>query len=190
MLHVLDYKSFVIESQRYISEITQEEVPKIIEEIKAKLLPYLNIGEENISFIGSAGKLKAGEISYNINLAICEKTLIENNIDETTGLKLEPGKTLNYIKEVAGNLGYQCVLSNKKLLLDWPMAQRKLKGVVEVRIQTTPNLEWLNFTRHAPNLNEDSEFPGKYREALLQSIVESIQKKILSYSDNKGTIRI
>lgn len=183
MKYILEYNSFsILESEDYVllSGIKQKDVHIIKDDIIKNLLPLLLLKEEDLFFAGSAGKLSdPEEISKNINIIIDSKSLIDsNNFDISV---------LDFLKSQVDRLKYNSVIKdNDSLLVDWPFNDMN----IDVIIHPSLNYDWIKFTRYCPDiLNGESEYNGKYREAILSAITESINKKIVSYDDQNDNVR-
>lgn|SRR5574343_443383 len=161
-----------------------------------KHLSYLfNLGDDDFSFVGSAGKLRDEQPSYNINVGINKNNLFGNN-------KVSQDTLDDFLKDRMKVLGYQHQISsedNDDVYLLWDAQDpeeeisesKKETKKISVHCHLTENFDWLNFSRYCPNLkNGESEYPSKYKEVLLTSIVnESFNKKILEYFDLNDTVK-
>lgn len=182
---MLNFIEFVNESLVYSEGIKQKDVPKTQKFLKENLLQLLRITENDISFIGSAGKKKnLDEYSHNINVAIdLNKLLKENNLD------IEDLET--FIPLQFKRINVKPVKENNKFIFKYPInGNFKRKDSVEVHLELVENLEWISFSRYSPNLRKnESKYTSKYREALFNAIVKTVNKKIVSYFDMNEKVK-
>lgn len=184
MKYVLDYNYFLLESKDFFQEgIKQNQVSLTKEHIIETLLPLLRLKEEDVSFIGSAGKLlNPDDISHNIDFIIDkDKFISSNNIKDNAQKTL-----LTYFDR----LGYKSKVKDEDTItVEWPIEGNEDSNFIELIIELSDNFEWVSFARYSPTLHTgESKYQGKYRTALLSSIVESLDKKVISYSDKNDTV--
>lgn len=177
MNYIISYEKFKLnESLKYSSGINQQNVPETIQHIKDNLLPLLRLKEENVAFIGSAGKKINQEQSYNINLGIEIKILLENN-------DIDDNDVFEFIKNQVKRLKYDIDVFKEKnrIVISWPISGLNEKHI-ELHLQLSNNLDWLKFIRYSPDLNKnESKYTGKHREFLLETISNNLEKKIINY---------
>lgn len=183
MKYILDYNKFLIfEKYDYslITGLNQSDILIVKDDIINNLLPLFLLKEEDIFFSGSSGKLKnLNDISTNVNVIIDKVKFIENNNIE--------GDISDFFKSQIKRLKYNITpIDNDAFNIDWPFKDKH----IDVIIHISDNFEWIKFARYCPDIRDgESKYIGKYREALLSSIVQSINKKIISYNDNKDNVK-
>lgn len=178
------YWDFINESSKHSFGIKQKQVEKTISHIKEHLISLLRLDEESIAFVGSAGKRDQKEISYNINLGLHKKTLLEkNNVDKT--------EIFEFIEKQINRLGYDCKINEdkKEVSVDWPIEGDVDKGTIELKLKLSDNLKWYNFARYSPIEGEESKYYSKYRHALFEAIAETIKTDIVEYFDVKDSVK-
>ena len=179
------FTNLVKESLTFTEGIKQRNVPKTIDNIKENLLGLLRLKENDISFVGSAGKKKDPlDISYNINLGVCRKKLIKNN-------NISEEHALNFVVEQLNRLKYESEIDKDKntINVNWPIHGRKQMGYVELKIKVTDNLDWFKFARTIGEYNENNKYTSKHRELFFEAIAEEMSKKVREYVDNKGNVK-
>jgi len=177
--YLLNIDDFLNEALRYSKGLTQDKVSIVKKDIEEYLIDLLRIDKDSYTFIGSSGKLKKSEISYNVNLAISEQKLMDKN-------NLEENEIFDFIKSQLKRLNIKSDDSDGKIVFNWNLK----KDFIEVRLQIVENLEWIKFSRHSPNLMlKESKYPGKYREAVFSAISKVAKKKIVSYFDTNENVK-
>jgi len=185
MSYFKSYYSFVNESLTYSKGIKQSDVLKTQENILETVTSLFRIPEDKFAFIGSAGKKKdLDDYSSNINLAVDINSLKEEN-------NLDVEEINDFIKNQFKRINLQCEINEDVILIKWHInGDDKLNEYVEVLLQLTDSLEWIKFSRYSPNLNEnESEYVGKYREAVFKAISKTIKKDIVSYFDTNENVK-
>lgn len=179
MPYILDYYDFINESLRYSKGINQKTVIKIQKEIKESLLSLFRISENDMSFIGSAGKRDKNDLSKNINLAIDVNKLLKTNNINLSELN-------SFVKNEFKRLGISTQEDGNKLIASW----KNKKESIDLVIQFTENLDWVKFSRYSPSIMlKESKYPGKYREAVFAGLSRVLEKKIVSYFDTNESVR-
>lgn len=205
ILNLEEYKKFkkINEAHIYnkfntVEGIKQRQYEPTKKHIVKNLTYLFNLDESDFSFVGSAGKLKNDDdISYNINLGINKTSFYNNNKFSQDGFK-------DYVKDRVKILGYDFQVSDydsDEIYLLWDSfdpeedgdvsESNKNKSKVTLNCVLTENFDWLNFSRYCPDIrNGESEYPTKYRECLITSIVnEAFDKEILEYFDLNDTVK-
>lgn len=184
MYYLLSYEEFLNESLKYSQGIKQYQVEGTVKHIKEQLLSLFRLDEESIAFVGSAGKRGEKVLSYNINLGLNHKKLLENN-------KLNNEELYEFVEKQFKRVGVDCEIDENKrqVIVDWPVEGDDKKGKVELRLKLTENLKWLQFARHSPKEGEESKYHSKYREALFEAIANTIKMDIVEYFDTKDSVK-
>ena len=187
MKYIKQYNNFLLTESYNISTngIKHFEIPKIQKNIHKNLTQLFRLSKDNVVFIGGAGKGLLEDLVFDINICINKQQLIkENNIEEDN--------IFDFVQTQLKRLGHKCEIkkSEDRIVVQWPTQSSIKQGVVETSIQFTDYINWVSFSRHSPNLNEGkNKYSGKYREALLKAIVESIKQEVSEYYDDKDTVK-
>lgn len=186
MKYLKSYSSFLIlESLGDEQGIKHSLVPKTQHHINKNLTQLLRLDKKSISFIGGAGKGVSEELAFDINVCLDKTKLTEEN-------NIQDDKILEFVQTQITRLGLKSEIkkSEDRIIVQWPIEGSKKNGIVETSIQLTEHINWVSFSRYSPDLNESkSKFSGKYREALLKAITESLKKQVTAYFDDKDTVK-
>jgi len=184
--YIKNYSTFLItESIQNTNGIKNYLVPKTQKHINKNLSQLLRLNKNSIAFIGGAGKGISEDIINDINVCIDKKELLEQN-------NLTEDEVYDFIQTQLKRLGIKSEIKKDedRIIAAWPIQGIIKQGIVETSIQLTEHINWVKFSRYSPNLNEnESKFKGKYREALIKSIVESMKQEITAYFDDKDTVK-
>lgn len=175
------------EDLKWNNGIYQYMVPSISKEVKERLSEILGISTENMVNIGGAGKKRdKNDLSHNIDIAVDK-----NRILESINLNLRGKYLLNFIVEKLQNNNINSTIHQNKIIIEWPLNENGTDGdTIEVKLHISKNIEWTEFSKYSPNLNEnESDYTGKYRELLLKNIVGNSYKKIISYIGDNDVIK-
>lgn len=154
--------------------VTFEEGQEVINYIKYEVLPHLNISEDLIDTIGSFGKKRMGEKHGDIDIVIDKEALKKLfNLDTDKDLVEYLGEKF---KEMGFDVNEMPGLNQVSIGVDIPGSD----GVAQVDFMLSPNLDWSKFIYHSPDFrNNESEYKGIYRNALLMAIISEANKQIL-----------
>jgi len=184
--YVKHYSDFLItESVQNTDGIKHSLVPKTQKHIHKNLSQLLRLSKDSVAFVGGAGKGISEDLAYDINVCINKKELLEEN-------NLTDDEVYDFIQTQLKRLGIksEAKKDEDRIVVAWPIQGMVKQGVVETSIQLTEYINWVSFSRYSPNLNESgSKFKGKYREALIKSIVECMKQEITAYFDDKDTVK-
>lgn len=183
--YIKNYSFYLITESLSDEGIKHLDVPKTQKHILKTLTQLFRIDKKSVNFIGSAGKGLSEDLAYNINVCIDKNKLIENN-------NLEESEMYDFLLSQFKRLGYKSEKKEEedRLIIAWPTQGTLKQGIVEASIQISEHMSWVSFSRFSPNINEgESKFSGKYRECLFKSIAESLKQKVISYFDDKDTVK-
>jgi hypothetical protein len=179
------YIEFLNESLSISNGIKQKDVPKTQKILIENILNLLRLTENDVAFIGSAGKKKLAEdLSNNINVAVDL-----NNVLKENNLELEDLE--KFIQLQFKRINIKVVKENNKFIFKFPInGNFKKQNNVDIHLELVENLEWIKFSRYSPNLRKnESEYTSKYREAVFHALVESLDRKIISYFDTNEKVK-
>lgn len=186
MNYILNYQQFKLNENLNSSEgITNDSVPFFKKNISKNLTQLLRVSKKDISFVGSSGKGLKEELCSNINICIDKNKLMKEN-------KLEQKDIKEFVEKQFKRLGndFKYDEEEETIIVTWPSKSRMKSGIVEAVIHLTEHVDWMNFSRYSPDINEgSSKYKGKYREALLKAIVECKKQEIIAYFDEKDSVK-
>lgn len=180
-MQIKNFTEFINEGLIYQKGHNQSFVNQAKKQFSKDFKDLFRVSENSFSFIGSAGKKKKDELSFNVNFGLSVSEISEkNNIDDKKKLS-------EFIKEQLKRIKCDCeILENNKLIINYPYKDK----ILEVHVKLTNNLDFLSFSRYSPlNDGVESKYTGKYRELLFKSITENIKKDIVEYFDDKNTVK-
>jgi hypothetical protein len=183
--YIKNYYDFILTESSYNSDgISYSLVSKTQNHIQKNLIQLLRINKKHINFIGGAGKGLSEDTTKNINVCVNKNEIIkENNLSEDEIFEFVEKQ----IKRI--NLDLEVKKDENRIIAYWPVEGIIKKGIVETSIEFS-DIDWVGFSRFSPDLNEgENKFSGKYRHALLKAIVESLKQEVLSYFDDKDTVK-
>jgi len=175
---------FVNEVKKYSAGIRETHVAKTHAHILETLKSLFRINENTIAFLGSAGKKKdKTAYNHNLNVAVDVTVLSKKN-------KLEEDEVIPFIKAELKREGIKCEEKDNDLILEWPIIGSRKKETVNLQFQLTENLEWVKFARYSPDLKlKESEYVGKYREAVLHATAKVAKKEVKSYFNTNEMVK-
>ena len=175
---VLNFKEWLNESAKYYTGIQKKYLKKGISKIHPALQQLFFLKEDEIIPIGSAHKIvNEDEYINNINFAISKQKLIENNNISKDELYEFIDKQLNRL-----NYAHEIYKDKNRVNIYYPLDETKSdESEIQVHLKLTDNLPWLNFSRHCPDLEQESKYTSKYREAFLEAITECVKLDITKY---------
>ncbi len=164
--------------------IEQKDVSGTISHIFFKIKNSFQLDKSDLLHLGSAGKkLNINDKSYNIDIVINKDSFAKKH-------PLSSKNIIDYFSTRIIELGYKYEKENNKLIVEWPILGERGNGFIEVHFIFSTKLGWLSFSRYSPNLRKgESQFTSKYRESLIDAIVEYSDKKIITYMDNKDVVK-
>ena len=83
-------------------------------------------------------------------------------------------------------LGYSASEDNGKITVSW----KHKKESIDLILQLTENIEWVKFSRYSPSqMLKESNYSGKYREAVFAGLARVLEKRIVSYLDTNESVK-
>jgi len=183
--YIKNYYDFILtESMNNSDGISNSLILKTQNHIQKNLIQLLRVNKKHINFIGGAGKGLNNDIIKNINVCVNKAEIIkENNLSEDEIFEFVEKQ----IKRI--NSDVEIKKDENRVVTSWPIEGSSKNGTIETSIEFS-DINWVGFSRFSPDLNEEkNKFSGKYRHALLKAIVESLKQEVISYFDDKDTVK-
>ena len=159
--------------------ISVEEGQAVYDWVKDNILPAFNVTENDVEIIGSFGKKRAGEDHGDLDIVIDSNVLSDKN-----NIENEPRALLDFMETTLEGMGIQ---TYKMVGLREISTGIKIPGtedIAQTDFMLTPSLEWSRFIYHNPNLaQEESEYKGSYRNALLMAVISEAEKDVVDRDD-------
>ncbi len=167
-----------------ISRINQDNVEATMNDIYAKVLPFLKITKKDTGNLGSTGKKLPGGSSGDVDLAIDIHAVLRNNknindVDELFDKLVDIAKKLK--------MGYKDMRGMGLVSIGFPInnTDGKQDGLlVQLDFMPTENLEYSKWAYYSP-AEWESKWRGMYRNEVFYAIAKYMSFTVLQTAMNK-----
>jgi hypothetical protein len=145
--------------------------------VKSEIIPLFNITQNDVDTIGSYGKKRDVETYGDLDIVLDKEQIKINN-------NLEDNAILDFINNILLDLGYETkkMVGFNQVSAGIPIPNTS--DIIQVDFMLSPSLEWSKFVYHSPDFKQnESNYKGVYRNALLMAIISETSKNILKQTD-------
>jgi hypothetical protein len=183
------FEQFIIESGNAVENaqpIAQSDVIPTAEWVSKNVLPEIGLNGlgDDAAIIGSAGKKKPDQTSGDVDIAVSADKIAAHlgsslqNVLDALYVKL---KSMGYMPDM--RRGFQ------QVSIGVPIAGDSKKGIAQIDLMLSSNLEWSKFMYHAPDFRiDESRYKGAHRNLLLMAAMGNCFKKIIKTTDKGETV--
>jgi len=145
--------------------------------VKSEIIPLFNITQNDVDTIGSYGKKRDVETYGDLDIVLDKEQIKINN-------NLEDNAILDFINNILLDLGYETkkMVGFNQVSAGIPIPNTS--DIIQVDFMLSPSLEWSKFVYYSPDFKQnESNYKGVYRNALLMAIISETSKNILKQTE-------